>query len=188
MPAAGDELLEEARSRARLVEVKGLRVEFAGEFFDRAGIDNGARVRREYLPGREILEKRLVHRMLLHRRRLFAPKLVRMQGGRRCAYLAISMKRTMRQPHARSAPSPACGGGVGRGGEGVSVRKSCVCSLPVPPAEVGYIRLRPVNEWPNSGRPEFGCKRERGRCGAFHRSSRAIDNRIEIVFDQSRQS
>src|SRR5215467_9680977 len=115
MPAAGDELLEEARSRARLVEVKGLRVEFAGEFFDRAGIDNGARVRREYLPGREILEKRLVHRMLLHRRRLFAPKLVRMQGGRRCAYLAISMKRTMRQPHARSAPSPACGGGVGRG-------------------------------------------------------------------------
>src|SRR5262249_21127024 len=141
MPAAGDELLEEARSRARLVEVKGLRVEFAGEFFDRAGIDNGARVGREYLPGREILEKRLVHRMLLHRRRLFAPKLVRMQGGRRCAYLAISMKRTMRQPHARSAPSPACGGG---GGEGVSVRKSCVCPLPVPP--LGYIRLRPVNE------------------------------------------
>src|SRR5215510_15679511 len=43
VPAAGDELLEEARARARLVEVERLRVEFAGESFDRTSIDNGAR-------------------------------------------------------------------------------------------------------------------------------------------------
>src|SRR5260221_14477107 len=46
------------------------------------------------------------------------------------------------------------------------------CPLPVPPAEVGFIRLRPVNMWPNSGKPEFGCKRGRGRWGASHRPSR----------------
>src|SRR5262249_6278873 len=39
------------------------------------------------------------------------------------------------------------------------------CPLPVPPAEVGFIRLRPVNRRPNSGRPEFGCKRGRGPWG-----------------------
>jgi hypothetical protein len=38
-----------------------------------------------------------------------------------------------------------------------------VCPLPSPPAEVGCFRLRPVNKWPNSGKPEFGCKRGRGR-------------------------
>src|SRR5712691_13044991 len=35
------------------------------------------------------------------------------------------------------------------------------CPHPNPPAEVGCFRLRPVNKWPNSGKPEFGCKRGR---------------------------
>src|SRR5262249_20433953 len=37
--------------------------------------------------------------------------------------------------------------------------------LPLTPplsAEVGYIQLRPVNKWPNSRKPEFGCKRAEG--------------------------
>src|SRR5215471_4413492 len=42
-------------------------------------------------------------------------------------------------------------------------KDSCVQAhpLPTPPAEVGFIRLRPANEWPNSGKPEFGRKRGR---------------------------
>src|SRR5262249_60042276 len=60
---------------------------------------------------------------------------------------------------------PAPGGGGGWGG-GVSLPSLVACPLPVPPAEVGFIRLRPANRWPNSGKPEFGCKRGRGRCGA----------------------
>jgi hypothetical protein len=51
----------------------------------------------------------------------------------------------------------------GRVGEGVASTNLVVCPLPVPPAEVGFIRLRPVHTWPNSGKPEFGCKRGRGR-------------------------
>src|SRR5258706_850493 len=51
------------------------------------------------------------------------------------------------------------------------------CPLPVPPAEVGFIRLRPVNMWPNSGKPEFGCKRGRERCGTGCRN-RASDGSI----------
>src|SRR5262249_56210539 len=52
------------------------------------------------------------------------------------------------------------GGGVGGG---LSRRESSCMPLPIPPAEVGFIRLRPVNTWPNSGKPEFGCKRGRER-------------------------
>src|SRR5205823_14499975 len=37
-----------------------------------------------------------------------------------------------------------------------------VCPLPNPPADVGFIRLRPVKMRPNSGKPEFGCTRARG--------------------------
>jgi hypothetical protein len=43
-----------------------------------------------------------------------------------------------------------------------SLSPHSVNSLPLQ-AEVGFIRLRPVNTWPNSGKPEFGCKRGRGR-------------------------
>src|SRR5207249_4154768 len=66
----------------------------------------------------------------------------------------------------RSAPSPACGGGVGRGR--LQMLYHVDCPLPVPPAEVGCFRLRPINKRPNSGLPEFGCKRGRGRCGTVH--------------------
>src|SRR5262249_7711632 len=62
-------------------------------------------------------------------------------------------------------PLPLAGEGVGGGG---LARVSLVaCLLPVPPAEVGFIRLRPINRWPNSGKPEFGCKRGRGRRSRF---------------------
>src|SRR5262249_57306368 len=66
-------------------------------------------------------------------------------------------------PSAGLCPPPGWGGGVGGG---VSLPSLVACPLPVPPAEVGFIRLRPANRWPNSGKPEFGCKRGRGRCGA----------------------
>src|SRR5713226_7000952 len=52
----------------------------------------------------------------------------------------------------------------GRGGEGVDPHESTnlrAAPHPIPPAEVGCFRLRPVNEWPNSGKPEFGCKQGR---------------------------
>jgi hypothetical protein len=65
VPSAGDEFLEERRPRGRLVEVERLRIEFAGKCFDRSGVDDGARLRREHLPGSEILEISLVHRILL---------------------------------------------------------------------------------------------------------------------------
>jgi hypothetical protein len=64
--------------------VKRLRIEFAGKPFDRAALDHGARVRREYLPGREILEKSLLHRTLLHRSAgVFSPNIDAMQVGQR---------------------------------------------------------------------------------------------------------
>src|SRR5712691_11394152 len=51
-----------------------------------------------------------------------------------------------------------------RGGEGVDPHESTnlrAAPHPIPPAELGCFRLRPVNEWPNSGKPEFGCKQGR---------------------------
>ena len=63
-------------------------------------------------------------------------------------------------PATRSVAGCPWRGGVGRGWPA----RFLFCGpLPVPPAEVGFIRLRPVNRWPNSGKPEFGRKRGRGR-------------------------
>src|SRR6476620_7188864 len=42
----------------------------------------------------------------------------------------------------RCAPSPACGGGLGRGH---ACTDRDACPLPVPPAEVECFRLRPIN-------------------------------------------
>src|SRR5437870_12796829 len=65
VPSAGDELLEERRPRAGLVEVERLRIELAGKTLDRSRVDDRARLRREHLPGSEILEVSLLHRILL---------------------------------------------------------------------------------------------------------------------------
>src|SRR5262245_57678055 len=65
MPAAGDQLLEAGRARGRLGQVPRLRVELAGETLDRIGFHDDACLRREHLPGGEILEISLLHRRLL---------------------------------------------------------------------------------------------------------------------------
>src|SRR5262249_45026434 len=75
------------------------------------------------------------------------------------------------EPHSRELESAQAANSVrslprlrGREREGGMQQDSCVQAhpLPNPPAEVGFIRLRAVNRQPNSGKPEFGCKRERG--------------------------
>src|SRR6516162_6892361 len=67
VPSAGDQFLEEGRARDRLAQVPRLRLELAAEAFDRIGVDDGARVRREHLPRSEVLEISFVHRSLLRR-------------------------------------------------------------------------------------------------------------------------
>src|SRR6266446_859138 len=63
-----------------------------------------------------------------------------------------------------SSPPPLAG--EGWGGGSLRLLRACGGPLPIPPAEVGFIRLRPLNEWPNSGKPEFGRKREREEIAA----------------------
>src|SRR5215510_5468618 len=67
VPSAGDQFLEEGRTRDRLAQVPRLRIELAAEALDRIGVDDGARVRREHLPRSEVLKISLVHRSLLRR-------------------------------------------------------------------------------------------------------------------------
>src|SRR5262249_36259134 len=110
-----------------------------------------------------------------------APPARRTRGAAsaRCSSRSAAMcrrrhPRLLLKTQTRCAPSPATGsprrgasrgapggGGLGRGG--TRTLYLFACPLPIPPAEVGFIRLRPVNRWPNSGKPEFGCKRGRGR-------------------------
>jgi hypothetical protein len=75
-------------------------------------------------------------------------------------------------------PPPLAGEGWGGGERAQMNLFACAldlvaCPLPIPPAEVGYIRLRPIYDWPNSGKPEFGCKRVREctECAALTASS-----------------
>src|SRR5262245_39418355 len=65
MPSAGDQFLEEAPARNRLVQMPRLRIELAAESLDRIRADDGPRLRCEHRPGGEILEIRLVHCRLL---------------------------------------------------------------------------------------------------------------------------
>ncbi len=82
--------------------------------------------------------------------------------GTPCQF-STRVKWSQRERQTRCAPSPACGGGVGRG--------SLVRILMHAPS----LSLQPKSDvsdfgqsikWPDSGKPEFGCKRGRGRCGA----------------------
>src|SRR5262249_8447334 len=74
---------------------------------------------------------------------------------------------------AQRTPMRSIGYGAKRAGEGAMHKPDTrrIDPHPTPPlsAGVGYIQLRPVNKWPNSRKPEFGCKRGEGAdrvCGA----------------------
>jgi hypothetical protein len=77
-----------------------------------------------------------------------------------CALRAVRLEGNSTSGELGLLPPPLAGEGWG-GGE-LAHMNLVGCPLPIPPAEVGFIRLRPANEWPNSGKPEFGCERGRG--------------------------
>ncbi len=60
----------------------------------------------------------------------------------------------------RSTPSPACGR-VGGGGERAHSLPSLIAPPPYPSSRSRMYPTSADQEWPNSGKAEFGCKRGR---------------------------